>query len=121
MKILTFQIVEGSTTAGFALIAFMTLLDFPSTSRYMSERERKLALSRIQYDSLISRQTDTVTTHVQALKVSLINWRTWLFVLGYCIITATTSQSYFYPTLVESLGYTGTTIQYMVGDYPYNA
>ncbi|KAK9468206.1 major facilitator superfamily domain-containing protein [Lipomyces arxii] len=107
-------IVEGATSCGFALVAFFTLLDFPSKSRYMSQRESDLAISRLQFEAMVSHVTDnTELTHKQALKMSLLSWRTWLFVVGYGILNTTSSQSYFYPTLVQSLGYTGKMVQYM--------
>ncbi|KAK9475592.1 major facilitator superfamily domain-containing protein [Lipomyces japonicus] len=107
-------LIEGVGTVGIAFMAFFTLLDFPSKSRYMSDRERDLALTRLKYESLLNSNTDhTDMTHSKALKKALINWRTWLFTLGYAIINTTSSQSYFYPTLVKSLGYSGTKIQYM--------
>ncbi|KAK7205266.1 major facilitator superfamily domain-containing protein [Myxozyma melibiosi] len=108
-------IVEGAATCGWSLVSYFTLLDFPAKSRYMSQRERDLAVSRLQYEALSNMEDDTPTlTHMQALKVALTDWRTLLFTAGYGILNTTSSQSYFYPTLVKSLGYTGTSeIQYM--------
>ncbi|KAK9244038.1 major facilitator superfamily domain-containing protein [Lipomyces tetrasporus] len=107
-------IVEGVATCGFAIVAYFILLDFPSSGRHMSDRERDLALSRIQYEALLHCQTDTASlTHMQALKIAIASWRTWLFTLGYAILNTTSSQSYFYPTLVKNLGYTGSKVQYM--------
>lgn len=36
----------------------------------------------------------------------LENWRVWLFVLGYMAIVGSLTLTYFYPTLVQGLGYT---------------
>lgn len=51
---------------------------------------------------------------MQALSRSVRNWRTWLFVAGYMVIVGSSTLSYFYPTLVEELGYTSHMAQYMV-------
>lgn len=108
-------IVEGAATCGWSLVSYFTLLDFPAQSRYMTTRERDLALARLQYEALSNMDDDTPTiSHFQALKIALTSWRTLLFTFGYAILNTTSSQSYFYPTLVKSLGYTETSkIQYM--------
>lgn len=51
--------------------------------------------------------------HLQALKQSFTNWRTWLFVVGYMAVVGSSTLSYFYPTLVDGLGYSTTVSQYM--------
>ncbi|KAK9466095.1 MFS general substrate transporter [Lipomyces arxii] len=107
-------IVEGAVTVFWSCCAFFLLLDFPAKTRYLSEREQLLAVARLQNDS-IAHPVDGVAeiTHTEALKQALLNWRTWLCTLGYAIITGTSSLSYFYPTIVQSLGYKGSKIQYM--------
>jgi len=49
--------------------------------------------------------------HLRALKLAVTNWRTWLFCVGYMAIVGASTLSYFYPTLVAGLGYTGFHIQ----------
>ena len=46
--------------------------------------------------------------------MSIRNWRTWLLVAGYMVIVGSSTLSYFYPTLVQGLGYTATKAQFMV-------
>ncbi|EJT75873.1 nicotinamide mononucleotide permease [Gaeumannomyces tritici R3-111a-1] len=54
-------------------------------------------------------------SHIRALKMVLKEWRTWLLVLGYMAIVGSSTLSYFYPTLVQGLGYTSVQMaQYMV-------
>lgn len=52
-------------------------------------------------------------SHGLALKLALTNWKTWIFVVGYMAIVGSSTLSYFYPTLVEGLGYKGANVQYM--------
>lgn len=107
-------LIEGVITVGMAFVSGFILLDFPATTRYLNERERALAVTRLQYDSIVNHNTSaSEMTHGEAFKFAILNWRVWLLTLGYLIITGTSSMSYFYPTLVQSLGYTGTKVQYM--------
>ncbi|EME87423.1 uncharacterized protein MYCFIDRAFT_26809 [Pseudocercospora fijiensis CIRAD86] len=108
-------IVEGAATIGWAFIAVFLLLDFPANTKKLSARERELAVSRLQTDNVTSR-TDggERLSSMQALKQSLGSWRVWLMVAGYMVIVGSSTLSYFYPTLVEGLGYTSHMAQYMV-------
>ncbi|BCS20356.1 uncharacterized protein APUU_20788A [Aspergillus puulaauensis] len=108
-------IVEGAATAGVSIIASFLLLDFPATTTRLTESERELALARMAAEAMMVETSDgPALTHSQALKRSLSNWKTWLFVLGYMAIVGSSTLSYFYPTLVSGLGYTGNMAQYMV-------
>ncbi|KAK5112805.1 hypothetical protein LTR85_011139 [Meristemomyces frigidus] len=108
-------IIEGSATAGWAIISAFILPDFPANTKRLTERERELAISRLENDNVHTRTEDTPPlTSLQALGQSVRNWRTWLFVAGYMVIVGSSTLSYFYPTLVEGLGYTSHMAQYMV-------
>ncbi|OCL05621.1 MFS general substrate transporter [Glonium stellatum] len=108
-------IVEGAATCIWAVVAHFILLDFPATSKRLTERERELAISRLQNDNVTARTEDTPRyTSIQALSASLRNWRTWLLTAGYMVIVGSSTLSYFYPTLVKGLGYTSHMAQYMV-------
>ncbi|KAI3589066.1 hypothetical protein IWW34DRAFT_841358 [Fusarium oxysporum f. sp. albedinis] len=43
----------------------------------------------------------------------MVNWRTWLIIVSYMAIIGSSTLSYFYPTLVNGLGYATTKAQYM--------
>ncbi|KAL4868726.1 hypothetical protein BDV12DRAFT_209030 [Aspergillus spectabilis] len=108
-------IVEGAATAGCSIIASFLLLDFPATTKRLSDREKELAIARMAAESMLVATDDhPALTHGQALKMSLANWKTWVFVVGYMAIVGSSTLSYFYPTLVSGLGYTGHMAQYMV-------
>lgn len=106
-------IVEGAATSGWSLISFFLLLDFPANSKRLSDRERELAIKRLQWSNSAHSTEEERLGHFQALKQSLLNWRTWLFVMGYMVVVGSSTLSYFYPTLVEGLGYSTTVSQYM--------
>ncbi|KAF2770993.1 MFS general substrate transporter [Teratosphaeria nubilosa] len=108
-------IVEGAATAGWALISAFVLPDFPANTKRLSEREREIAISRLEADEVRNRTEDTPRlTSLQALAQSVRDWRTWLLVAGYMVIVGSSTLSYFYPTLVEGLGYSSHMAQYMV-------
>ncbi|KAL4949638.1 major facilitator superfamily domain-containing protein [Aspergillus filifer] len=108
-------IVEGAATAGVSIIASFLLLDFPSATKRLTEAERELAMARMASESMLVETHDgPALTHGQALKASLSSWKTWLFVVGYMAIVGSSTLTYFYPTLVSGLGYTGNMAQYMV-------
>ncbi|KXJ89538.1 major facilitator superfamily domain-containing protein [Microdochium bolleyi] len=108
-------VVEGVATAGVSIIAAFVLLDFPATTSKFSPRERELAMQRLLADNV---QNDSAEggdkpSHLAALKMAILNWRVWLFVVGYMAIVGSSTLSYFYPTLVNGLGYTAHVAQYM--------
>lgn len=81
-------VVEGAATMGVAVIAYFVLPDFPSnTSRVkFSEAEIKLAIRRLQSDrQQVQTEDQPKLGHWQAFKLSMVNWRTWLFVVGYMV------------------------------------
>ncbi|CAI7664772.1 unnamed protein product [Penicillium discolor] len=108
-------VVEGVATAGVSLIVHWTLLDYPHSSRGLSPEERKLAQQRLLQDG-IADQGDPKTSNTSILVLllkALSNWRTWVLVPGYMTLVGAGAISYFYPTLVNDMGYTSTTVQYM--------
>ncbi|KGO58535.1 Major facilitator superfamily domain, general substrate transporter [Penicillium expansum] len=84
-------------------------------SRGLSPEERKLAQQRLIEDR-IADQGDPKTQNTSIfilLLQALSNWRAWVLIPGYSTIVGAGAISYFYPTLVNDMGYTSTTSQYM--------
>jgi MFS family permease len=109
------QIVEGVATCGWAVVSFFILPDFPSNTKRLSERERNLAVRRLQEDNGVAQTEDAV--HVssgQALLQAVRSWKVWILVAGYMVIVGSSTLSYFYPTLVAGLGYSAVDAQFMV-------
>ena len=102
------QIVEGAATIGWAMIAAFILPDFPANTKRLSDRERELAISRLEADNVTSRTEDAPRlTSLQAFTQAVRNWRTWLLVAGYMVIVGSSTLSYFYPTLVSLRVFSG--------------
>lgn len=106
-------IVEGAATAGWSLVSSFLLLDFPANTARLSDGERELAIKRLQWANPAHKTKEERLGHLQALKRSFLNWTTWLFVVGYMAVVGSSTLSYFYPTLVEGLGYSTSLSQYM--------
>ncbi|KAI9041318.1 MFS general substrate transporter [Aspergillus affinis] len=103
-------IVEGAATIGVGLISMFILLDFPATSRSLSERERYIAVARLASENVTAMTDDSERlTHWEAIVISVKDWRTWAFVVGYMAIVGSSTLSYFYPTLVQGLFNTSST------------
>ncbi|GFZ47584.1 hypothetical protein JCM24511_05328 [Saitozyma sp. JCM 24511] len=122
-------IIEGLITVVLAVIAFFVLpgmfsfggeersllmapfIDYPSTTKWLSEKEKKLALIRIAAGN-ISAEEEIILSHKEAFLASVKDLRTWGFLLLYNLITCAGTISYFFPTLMTSLGYTGNKAQF---------
>jgi MFS family permease len=78
-------IVEGAATAGWAIIASFILLDFPATTAKFSERERQLAIARVASEQHVRSEDEPELTHMDALKIGLSSWKTWILVVGYMV------------------------------------
>lgn len=105
--------VEGAATAGFSIVSSFLLLDFPENTKRLTDSERQLAIKRLEYGRPNINGHGEKLGHLQALKRSVVDWRTWVFVVGYMAIVGSSTLSYFYPTLVQGLGYSGSVTQYM--------
>ncbi|KAI5251619.1 MFS general substrate transporter [Aureobasidium subglaciale] len=111
-------IVEGAATVGWAICAHFLLLDFPSqTSKRFTERELLLANQRLALDNTSPSNAEGHRPKISSFKAlikAVSDWRTWIMVAGYMVIVGSSTLSYFYPTLVQGLGYTSVKAQYMV-------
>ncbi|CAI6095277.1 unnamed protein product, partial [Clonostachys chloroleuca] len=108
-------IIEGVITIGIAISSKFVLLDYPhSPSRRLNTDERAMAVARILHDKKdIVVSSDKVLTNWEALKASLVDLRMYVFVVVYICQNSATSISYFIPTVLKSMGYTGTSAQWM--------
>ncbi|KAF2638732.1 MFS general substrate transporter [Massarina eburnea CBS 473.64] len=108
-------IVEGAATIGWALIASFLLLDFPANTKKLTDRERVIAIARLQDGGVTTASIgDAKMGKGRSFLLAIKDWRTIGFILGYMVIVGSSTLSYFYPTLVNGLGYTDTVqAQYM--------
>ncbi|KAL3420587.1 hypothetical protein PVAG01_07032 [Phlyctema vagabunda] len=99
-------IVEGVATIGWAFISSFILLDFPATSKRLTPREKEIATNRLRDQGVTVRSEDSPKLGKRkSILTALKDGRTWGFVLGYMVIVGSSTLSYFYPTLVNGLGF----------------
>ena len=99
-------IVEGAATIGWAIVSAFILLDFPANSKSLTEREREIAIARLQaQDVTVRAASGSRVGKRNSFVAALADWRTWPLIVGYMVIVGSSTLSYFYPTLVKGLGY----------------
>jgi hypothetical protein len=79
-------IVEGAATVGWALIAGFILLDFPANSKGLTEREREIAIARLQ-DGGVRTHTegDERMGKRKSFVMAITDWRVGGLILGYMV------------------------------------
>ncbi|KAH9880381.1 hypothetical protein IAQ61_000672 [Plenodomus lingam] len=107
-------LVEGVITCGCALLAPLVLLDYPATDSKFTPEQRALAVSRQESDGLNTNLDGGRRIGVwKALLLALITPAYWIIYIGFMTVDGSFSIGYFYPTLVQGLGYSSTTAQFM--------
>ncbi|GJD01388.1 major facilitator superfamily transporter [Colletotrichum higginsianum] len=100
-------IVEGAATGFVAIFGFWLLPNTPLTTRWLNERERELAHSRMEKDKL-SDSDENKATAMDGLKQAVRDKRTWLFCLMQNFHLSACSFNSFFPTVVKTLGFNTT-------------
>lgn len=106
-------IIEGVITVGIALLVWPILLDFPATSRRLSPEERDLAVRRLAREKITSRDAQMAThlNHFRAFISAVANWRLYFLAIPYMQLVGSSALAYFYPYLIQGLGYTAVNAQ----------
>ncbi|KAK2063710.1 major facilitator superfamily transporter [Colletotrichum caudatum] len=100
-------IVEGAATGVVAVFGFWLLPSTPLTTRWLSERERELAHSRMERDKL-SDSDSSEASAMDGLRQAVRDKRTWLFCLMQNFHLSACSFNSFFPTVVKTLGFSTT-------------
>ncbi|OQO03926.1 hypothetical protein B0A48_10568 [Cryoendolithus antarcticus] len=97
-------IIEGVITIAAAIAAVFILPDYPATTRWLSEEERNFAAWRLLSD--INEDDEVKSTSVWVgLKLALVDYRLYLFVLLQHMSILSQTFTYFFPSVVRTLGY----------------
>lgn len=79
-------IIEGAATIVWAFCAYFLLLDFPANSKRLTERERAIAIARLQTGGVQThRSGEERMGKAKSFKLALFDWRTIGFILGYMV------------------------------------
>lgn len=113
--------IEGSLTIVVAFIAIFLLPDFPLTTRWLSDSERKLAVRRMEEDGglhssdqELNVQEKRDTGFVQAMT----DWKVWWLAVALTSEVVALSFNAFFPTLTKTLGF-DTTITLILAAPPW--
>lgn len=97
-------IIEGAATVGVAAIAAFLLPDWPSNTRWLQGKMKDLAIYRISAENGGNEDKDSpkwTNGLVLAIKDPIV----WLCVLMQHMLLVSQSYTYFFPTIVKTLGY----------------
>ncbi|KAL2823571.1 major facilitator superfamily domain-containing protein [Aspergillus cavernicola] len=106
-------LLEGVITICVAFICKFILLDYPATSSRLTPEERQMAVVRILYDKKQISQPTKRLNPLQALHAAVVDVRTYFFTVLYLLDNGVATISYFIPTVVGDMGYSGVTAQWM--------
>ncbi|KAF8138536.1 major facilitator superfamily domain-containing protein [Boletus edulis] len=101
--------IEGALTCFVAVCAIFILPDFPATTRWLTEEERRLAVRRMKEDVGVGDQGETETGgRAHGLYLAVTDWKVWLFALAATAQVTAMSFTAYFPTLTATLGYNPT-------------
>ncbi|KAL4910734.1 hypothetical protein BDW74DRAFT_164556 [Aspergillus multicolor] len=104
-------ILEGVITVACAIIAGFILPDYPSTTSWLSAKEKQIAQLRLDLDvgTDTSPEKPTLSDALTGLKQAVVDPKVWLLGISYHCTIMGLCFSYFFPTITQSLGYGTTT------------
>ncbi|KAI0127691.1 major facilitator superfamily domain-containing protein [Xylariales sp. AK1849] len=96
-------IIEGAVTVAFSLGSIFILPDFPSTTKWLSEQERAIAVHRLQKHS--GSNDEERGPILRGLKMALTDYKIWLLAGVVILKTSAAAVTSFIPTLVDTFDY----------------
>ncbi|KAF5327985.1 hypothetical protein D9758_017790 [Tetrapyrgos nigripes] len=110
-------LIEGIASCFVACFTWMILPDWPATTKFLTDEEKFIAVQRLEWEGIGNTGNSSSGTappsHLEAARMALVDWRTYLLALMFMLATGSQTIQYFIPQLVGQLGYTGYTKQYM--------
>ncbi len=102
-------IIEGTFTAGLAILLYFIIPDFPETARFLNSNEREFLKEKLKIHSTINSGFEEKTGFMEMLKA----FKDPLFALTalayFGLIIPSYSYAYFSPTIIKEMGYSGVT------------
>lgn len=110
-------IIEGAVTVGAGILAIFTLGDFPENAKWLSNRERDIALRRVRVDE--SKKAVVHPTMKQTLMMCL-DWKLLIYSLQYFVAASSVYSLSFFKSIIlmQQLGFDYTKAQ-LLGTPPY--
>lgn len=101
-------IIEGVITIFMGLVAIFILPDYPGSTWFLSEQERKLAQFRLRRDVGVEDYDDDMPLRKRFLQV-WSDYKVWLMALIYATMTTAGGYGNFVPTVIAQFGRTRVT------------
>ena len=98
-------IIEGCATTGIALIAVWFVPDYPATTRWLNTEEKQFAQWRLAVDVAGQEDDRHEISAWKAVRLVFADYKIYLFMLLHHTNLLAQSFTYFFPTIVASLGY----------------
>lgn len=95
---------EGTITIGIAILSGFFLPNYPATTPWLTDEEKHFAAWRLLAD--INEEDERHASSTMAgLKLALVDYRLYLFVLLQHVSLLSQTFQYFFPSIVGTLGY----------------
>ncbi|KAL2038962.1 hypothetical protein N7G274_008302 [Stereocaulon virgatum] len=99
-------IIEGVITIFIAFLAYLTLPNFPRTTKWLTENERQLAIWRLDEDIGEDDWIDSQQqTFFQGMKLAFQDIKMWILMVILFGFVASGTVTNLFPTVVKTLGY----------------
>jgi MFS family permease len=96
-------IIEGAATVFLSLASMFILPNFPSTTNWLSDEERTMAVYRLNKES--GSRDEERGPILQGIKLAVADYKVWLFAIIILTKTSAAAVTSFIPTLVKTLDY----------------
>ncbi|KAJ5805859.1 uncharacterized protein N7503_003461 [Penicillium pulvis] len=97
-------LTEGIVTVVLGLCTYFFLPDFPSSAKWLSEREKAFIQARLPKNAP---RASEANFNMRELIATLKNLRIWLFLFCWAFFTiGTTGLTFYQPTVIANLGFT---------------
>ncbi|TBU48995.1 MFS general substrate transporter [Dichomitus squalens] len=101
--------IEGALTIFVAICAMFILPDFPTTTRWLTDEERRLAMKRMQEDAGVGDEGETeVGGHGAGLWLAIKDWKVWWMAFAMTSQVVALSFNAYFPTLSATMGFNPT-------------
>ncbi|CAG8267545.1 unnamed protein product [Penicillium salamii] len=97
-------IIEGCITVGISLLATIFLPNYPASTSWLDEEEQAYAQWRLMHDAGEADEVGS-TSIKEALGLVFADKRIYLFILLQHVSLLSQNFQYFFPTIVQTLGY----------------
>ncbi|KAI2729631.1 hypothetical protein CBS147333_1797 [Penicillium roqueforti] len=97
-------IIEGCITVGISLLAAIFLPNYPASTPWLDEQEQAYAQWRLMHDAGEADEVSS-TSIKDALGLVFADKRIYLFILLQHVSLLSQNFQYFFPTIVQTLGY----------------